>query len=66
MVGAEFAAAKAEAMRAKADGDKARQRAAGEMIRSLKREMAELGGGFHQLKSLKKRPGRVSLPQKLL
>lgn len=43
MVGAEFAAAKAGAARAKADGDKARQRMAGELIRALKQEMAELG-----------------------
>lgn len=39
-----FAAAKAEAAKAKSDGDKGRQRAAGEMIRSLKQEMAQLGG----------------------
>lgn len=39
----EFAAAKGEAARAKADGDKGRQKAAGDVIRTLKQEMAELG-----------------------
>ncbi len=48
MVGTEFAAAKAEAARAKADGDKARQRTAGELIRALKQEMAELGEVCHR------------------
>jgi hypothetical protein len=43
LVAGEVAAAKGEAARAKADGDKGRQRAAGEMIRGLKQEMAELG-----------------------
>ncbi len=42
-MGEEFLAAKAEAAAAKAAGDKARQRTAGEMIRNLKAEMAELG-----------------------
>lgn len=43
LVAEEFAAAKAEASDAKAERDKARQKAAGEMIRSLKQEMAQLG-----------------------
>lgn len=39
----EYAAAKMEAGKAKAAGDKARQQAAGKIIRELKEEMAKLG-----------------------
>lgn len=39
----EFQAAKVEAAKAKADRDKARRKVAGDLIRGLKQEMAELG-----------------------
>ena len=43
LIGDEFHTAKAEAASAKASGDKARQRTAGELIRDLKQEMAQMG-----------------------
>ena len=43
LVAEEFAGAKGEAARAKAERDKGRQKAAGDVIRTLKQEMAELG-----------------------
>jgi hypothetical protein len=64
-VAEEWATARAEAARAKAAADKPRQKAAGQVIAGLKREIAQLGKLAHPLKILAKRSNRVGAQEYL-